>query len=77
MTENQKKLISYVEARVDEIIDHKYKSNIAPLIASEPEIVSEIRNDVIECMRELHRQCKYYATNTLNAPALIKIENND
>ncbi len=73
MTENQKKLLPYVKARVDDIIDTKYHSDIRPLIASEPEIIREIRNDFVECMRELHRTKEYMATNTLNNPALIKI----
>ncbi|MBD5223627.1 MAG: hypothetical protein HDS71_06215 [Bacteroidales bacterium] len=74
MTENQKKLMPYVEARVAMIVSEKESHYISPVIATETEIISDIRSDVIECMRELHRTEKYHATNTLNLPALKKIE---
>lgn len=72
MTENQKKLMPYIEAKVEDIIYDKEKRNIIPAIATEPEIVYGIRGDIIECMRELHRSRSYNATNTLNSPALMK-----
>ena len=75
MTENQKKLMPYVEARTECIIAHKQSKHIVPELATEPEIVADIRSDVLECMRELHRTDKYDAVNTLNHPALKKKEN--
>ncbi len=74
MTENQKKLMPYVEARTESIITEKQEREIVPLLATEPDIISEIRTDVLECMRELHRSGKYQGTETLNHPALKKIE---
>ena len=75
MTENQKKLMPYVEAKAVSIIDDKEKNNVVPAIATEPEIVYGIRSDVIECMRELHRSRIFRATSTLNKPALMKNKN--
>ncbi len=74
MTENQKKLMPYVEARTESIITEKQEREIVPLLATEPEIIAEIRTDVLECMRELHRSGQYHGTETLNNPALKKIE---
>lgn len=74
MTENQKKLMPYVEARTDSIIAYKQSQNIIPELATEPEIIADLRSDVLECMRELHREEKYDAINTLNHPALKKKE---
>lgn len=77
MTETQQKLMPYVEARVGLIIAQKGERDIRPLIATEPEIVTGIREDVIECMRELHRNGCYVATNTINSPALMRKEVTD
>ena len=74
MTEDQKKLMPYVEARIESVIGDKEASHIRPLIATENEIVANLRGDVLECMRELYRQDRYTPTNTLNHPALIKKE---
>lgn len=63
----------YVESRVESIVAEKEELYIAPLIATETEIVANVREDVLECMRELHRTKRYMATNTLNYPALIKV----
>ena len=75
MTEDQKKLMPYVEARVERVISDKESSYTRPLVATENEIVANVRGDVLECMRELYRQEKYTPTNTLNHPALMKKEN--
>lgn len=72
MTEDQKKLMPYVEARVEGIILDKNTRHIIPLLATENEIVANVRTDVLECMRELYRQEKYVPANTLNHPALMK-----
>ncbi len=72
MTEEQKKLMLYVEARVENIIGEKETNHIMPLLATENDIVANVRADVLECMRELYRQDKYIPTNTLNHPALLK-----
>ena len=73
MTDTQNKLMPYVEARVETIVSEKESRHIAPALATEPEIVAAIHSDVLECMRELHRNEKYQATTTLNHPALKKI----
>ena len=75
MTENQKKLMPYVEARTESIIAQKQSKHIVPELATEPEIIADIRNDVLECMRELNNSDKYIEVNTLNHPALKKKEN--
>ena len=75
MTENQKKLMPYVEARTESIIAHKQSKHIVPEFATEPEIIADIRSDVLECMRELNNSDKYIEVNTLNHPALKKKEN--
>lgn len=72
MTENQKKLMPYVEARVEDIVSEKEEKYIRPLIATETEIVADVRKDILECMRELYRNKRYIAVNTLNYPALMK-----
>lgn len=77
MTENQKKLMPYVMARVEFIVAEKEAKYVRPILATEPEIVANIREDVIECMRELHRTDCYVATNTINNPALMKKQEND
>lgn len=74
MTEPQKKLMPYVKKRVELIVAEKEAKYIRPILATETEIVAEIREDVIECMRELHRAGSYLAVNTLNSPALMKEE---
>ena len=72
MTENQKKLMPYVEARTENIIAQKQNQRIVPELATEPEIIADIRSDVLECMRELNNSDKYIEVNTLNYPALKK-----
>ena len=72
MTENQKKLMPYVEARTESIIAQKQSQHIVPELATEPEIIADIRSDVLECMRELNNSDKYVEVNTLNHPALKK-----
>lgn len=74
MTETQKKLMPYVVARVETIVAEKEERYIRPVIATETEIVSDVRKDVLECMRELHLTERYKGTNTLNNHALMKIE---
>ena len=72
MTETQKKLMPYVEAKVKTISEYKEANNISPVLVMEPEIITDIRSDVLECRSELHRSGKYRSTQTLNVPALIK-----
>ena len=74
MTDYQNKLMPYVEAKIEGIINDKDVRHIRPLLATENEIIADVRIDVLECMRELYRQDKYIPTNTLNHPALMKKE---
>lgn len=72
MNDSQKYLMPYVEHRVFEIIFELEQQNKVPLISTLTEIMKPIREDVLECMRELHHSGKYRGTKTLNQPALIK-----
>lgn len=62
----------YVEARVAGILADKEARNSHPILATETEIVSEIRKDVFQCMIALHKSGKYRGTDTINEPALMK-----
>ena len=75
MTSNQEKLMPYVESVVNDIIIKKEEDNIRPLCVNDVEVTYGVRNDVLECMRELHRSGKYQGVNGLNHPMLLKKEN--
>ncbi len=47
MTEEQNKLMPYVEARVENIIGGKEAQHIMPLLATENDIVANVRADVL------------------------------
>lgn len=70
-------LLRYVEEKVDSIVREKEENHIRPLIATKREIMLSLSDDVLECMREIHNSGKYKGTNTLNEPALLKIEKYD
>ena len=74
MTENQKLLLPYLEARTNDVINDNTSSGIVPLRATAPEIIADIRGDVLECMRELHRQKVFTGTETINDAALKRFE---
>lgn len=74
MNEVQEMLLSYVAARTAEIVTAKRERGVRPLIATEDEILKGIREDVVECMRELVRIGYYQGTKTLNRAALLAKE---
>lgn len=74
MTEQQDKLMPYISHMADKIIDRKEKSGVVPLGASSVEILTDIHEDAIECMRELHRKGEFTGSNTLNHPMLLRKE---
>lgn len=77
MTERQEYLLPYIRLRVEEILENKKNEKIVPLGATDLEIMLEFRDDLLECMRELHRLCEYKASRTINYPMLIKNTDNN
>lgn len=69
MDENLKE---YVARRVDEILGEKESKGTFPLLATENEILKEIRQDILSCMRGLYKEGRYKGTRTLNGPALMR-----
>lgn len=65
-------LKAYVAMRAETVLRQKEESNKLPVIATEREIIAEIRKDVLESMRELFREGIYRGTTTLNEPALMR-----
>lgn len=74
MTEQQNKLMPYVEHMATMIVAEKEESYIKPVVATSVEIMRNIHEDTLECMKELHRQGKFIGSNGLNHPMLIKKE---
>lgn len=72
MTDHWKELMPYVKAKVESIFTSKSSKQIFPILASEPEILDGIREDLIQCMKELANTGSYRETLTLNHPALMK-----
>lgn len=64
-------LKKYVEMRVEEIFSEKESRSILPLVATHSEIMADIRQDVIDCMRLLYQEGKFKGTRTLNQAALM------
>lgn len=69
---NLQHLKEYVRGRVETIIKDKEESGLRPLLATDFEISVCLREDVLECMRELAREGSFRATRTLNNAALEK-----
>lgn len=72
MTEQQDKLMPYISHMAYKIIDTKEKSCVVPLGASSVEILTDIHEDAIECMRELYRKGEFIGSNTINHPMLLR-----
>lgn len=66
--------MSYVEHMATMIVAEKEESYIKPIVATSVEIMRNIHEDTLECMRELHRHGKFIGSNGLNHPMLIKKE---
>lgn len=54
------------------IVAEKQTAYVEPVAATSVEIMRDIHEDTLECMRELHRQGKFIGSNSLNHPMLIK-----
>ena len=67
-----KLLKPYVEAKARRVIQEKEEAGIRPALATELEIVEDIRKDILNCMNDLHRGGVFRIVDTLNVPALIK-----
>ena len=74
MKERQEILLPYLRRIVEEIIKRKEDKKERPLGATDLEILIEFRDDLLECMRELHRLGEYKASRTINYPLLLKIK---
>ncbi len=74
MTERQEILMPYVEHMAARVIRRKEEGNVRPLSADSVEILGDIHQDALECMRELCRAGRYTGSNNLNNPMLIKKE---
>lgn len=72
MNEQQNKLMPYIEHMASMIVAEKEASYVSPVAANSVEIMRDIHEDTLECMRELHRQGKFIGSNGLNHPMLIK-----
>lgn len=70
MNRDREILLGYVERKVERILMVKEDTLDYPLVVTDMEIMKEMREDVRECMRELHRGGRYQGTTTLNHPAL-------
>ncbi len=78
MKESQNLLFPYVKARINSVLTDKKEREIQPLIATENEIIADIRTDIMECMKNLDDTKVYRLTSTLNSPAMMPIkESND
>lgn len=74
MTPSQSLLMPYVKAHINSVLTDKKERNIQPLIVTETEIIADIRNDVLECMKNLDDNKIYRLTSTLNIPAMMPIK---
>lgn len=72
MTEQQNILMPYIEYMTSTIVAEREESYVRPVAATSTEILRDIHADMLECMRELHRQGKFIGSNGLNHPMLIK-----
>ena len=65
-------LKEYIARKAEEIIGDKEKAGRLPASASDLEIWAHARLDILDCMRELHREGRFRGTRTLNHPALMR-----
>lgn len=74
MNDRQTILLPYVEHMAAQIVAEKEAEYKRPLCATSTEILRDIHDDVVECMRELHREGKFKGASCLNTPMLLKKE---
>lgn len=72
MKETQALLTAYIEAKTAEIIRRKEDADIHPALATSLEILENIHEDTLECMRLLYRSGRFKGVRTLNNPALTR-----
>lgn len=72
MNDLQKKLYPYVEHKANMIVEKKEACGKSPLSADLVELLKNIREDILECMRQLCKDKKFIGGNTLNNPCLKK-----
>lgn len=72
MTDQQNKLLPYIEHMASMIVSEKEAEYVRPIGVTSVEILRDIHDDAIECMRELHRQGRYNGSSCLNYPMLLK-----
>lgn len=68
-----KLLMDYVRAKAERIIAERESLGRFPAPCSMYDILANIREDITECMRELHRKGEYRASATVNkTPMLLR-----
>ncbi len=66
-------LIDYVRNTAQRIIAEKERAGKSPPCCTLSELMSELTDDVTECMRELHRAGEYRGAKNINKiPMLLK-----
>lgn len=72
MTETQGMLLAYIEQKASEVIGRKEERGITPALADTNEILANIHEDTLECMRILYKKGRFKGVRTLNRPALMR-----
>lgn len=68
-------LLDYVRNTAERIIAEKEQSDIVPATRTLNDLMHEVREDLTECMRELHRKGEYRASVNVNKiPMLLRNE---
>lgn len=69
-------LKDYVRNTVERIIRDQEQRGDLPAVCTIDALMKEAREDILECMRDLHREHIYRASKTINQiPMLIRREN--
>ena len=67
-------LIDYVRNTAGRIIAEKVQNGVEPASCTLHDLMNEVREDMTECMRELHRKGEYRASVNINKiPMLLNI----
>ena len=64
-------LIEYVRNTAERIIAEKEQNGIAPASCTLHDLMNEVRDDMTECMRELHRKSEYRASVNINKVPML------
>ncbi|HAB41843.1 MAG TPA: hypothetical protein DCE24_08300 [Porphyromonadaceae bacterium] len=69
-------LIDYVRNSVERIIATQEQNGDMPAACTLNDLITEAKEDILECMRQLHRDGDFRATVNINKiPMLIRREN--